>query len=67
MSWHTLGLWTTIVLNFIQIHIGSEELWPRHGFWECAGADLGGFGGVRENPPGVKIFFFFGYKNTQKE
>ena len=25
-SWHTLGSWTTIVLNIIQIQHGSEEL-----------------------------------------
>ena len=31
-SWHTLGSWTTIVWNIIQIQLGSEELWPRHGF-----------------------------------
>ena len=31
-SWHTLGSWTTIVWNIIQIQLGSEELWPGHGF-----------------------------------
>ena len=30
------------------------------------GADLGGFGGVRENPPGVRKKIFCS-KNTQKE
>ena len=34
-SWHTLGLWTTIVWNIIQIQLGSEEFWPRHGFPVC--------------------------------
>ena len=29
-SWHTLGSWTTIVWNIIQIQHSSEELWPRH-------------------------------------
>ena len=29
-SWHTLGSWTTIVWNIIQIQHGSEELWPGH-------------------------------------
>ena len=38
-SWHTLGLWTTIVWN-IQIQHGSEELWPRHGFCVCVHCDL---------------------------
>ena len=31
-SWHTLGSWTTIVRNIIQIQHGSEELWPRQRF-----------------------------------
>ena len=31
-SWHTLGLWTTIVWNIIQIQLSSEVLWPGHGF-----------------------------------
>ena len=31
-SWHILGSWTTIVWNIIQIQLGSEELWPGHGF-----------------------------------
>ena len=34
-SWHTLGSLTTIVWNIIQIQLGSEELWPGHGFWVC--------------------------------
>ena len=38
--WHTLGSWTTIVWNIIQIQLGSEELWPRHGFWICVHCDL---------------------------
>ena len=29
-SWHTLGSWTTIVLNYIQIEQGSTKLWPGH-------------------------------------
>ena len=29
-SWHTLGSWTTIVWNYIQIGQGSTKLWPRH-------------------------------------
>ena len=40
-SWHTLGSWTTIVWNIIQIQHGSEELWPWHGFWVCVHCDLG--------------------------
>ena len=39
-SWHTLGSWTTIVRNIIQIQFGIEELWPRHGFWVCMSCDL---------------------------
>ena len=39
-SWHTLGSWTTIVWNIIQIQHGSEELWPGHGFWVCVHCDL---------------------------
>ena len=31
-SWHTLGPWTTIVWNIIQIQHSSEELWPGHGY-----------------------------------
>ena len=31
-SWHTLGSWTTIVWNIIQIQLGREETWPGHGF-----------------------------------
>ena len=34
-SWHTLESWTTIMWNIIQIQLGSEELWPGHGFWVC--------------------------------
>ena len=29
-SWHTLGSWTTIVWNYIQIGQGSTKLWPGH-------------------------------------
>ena len=39
-KWHTLGSWTTIVWNVIKIQLGSEELWPGHGFWECVHCDL---------------------------
>ena len=39
-SWHTLGSWTTIVWIIIQIHLGSEELWPGHGFPVCVQCDL---------------------------
>ena len=39
-SWHTLGSWTTIAWNSIQIQLGSEELWPRHGFPVCVHCDL---------------------------
>ena len=39
-SWHTLGSWTTIVWNIIQIQLGSEELWPGHGFPVCVHCDL---------------------------
>ena len=39
-SWHTLGSWTTIVLNIIQIQHGSEDLWPGHGFWVCFHCNL---------------------------
>ena len=39
-SLHILGSWTTIVCNIIQIEHGSEELWPRHGFWVCVHCDL---------------------------
>ena len=39
-SWHTLGSWTTIMWNIIQIQQGSEELWPGHGFWVCWHCDL---------------------------
>ena len=31
-SWHTLGSWTIIVWNIIQIQFGSEELWSGHRF-----------------------------------
>ena len=34
-SWHTLGSWITIVWNIIQIHLGSEELWPGQIFSMC--------------------------------
>ena len=39
-SWHTLRPWTTIVWNIIQIQLGSEELWPWHGFPVCVHCDL---------------------------
>ena len=39
-SWQTLGSWTTIVWNIIQIQLGSEELWPGHGFSVCVHCDL---------------------------
>ena len=39
-SWHTLGSWTSIVWNIIQIQHGSEDLWPGHGFWVCVHCDL---------------------------
>ena len=39
-SWHTLATWISIVLNIIQIQLGSEELWPGHGFPECVHCDL---------------------------
>ena len=39
-SWHTLGSWTPIVWNIIQIQLDSEELWSRYGFWVCAHRDL---------------------------
>ena len=39
-SWHTLGSWTTIVWNIIQIQHNSEELWPGHGIWVCVHCDL---------------------------
>ena len=39
-SWHTLGSWTTIVWNIIQIQLGSEELWPGHRFPVCVHCDL---------------------------
>ena len=40
MSWHTP--WTTIVLNFIQLQYGIEELiiWLRHDFLLCMQRDL---------------------------
>ena len=38
--WHTLGSWTTIVWNIIQIQLCSEELWPGHGFPLCMHRDL---------------------------
>ena len=39
-SWHTLGSWTTILWNIIQIQHGSEELWSGQGFWVCVHCDL---------------------------
>ena len=39
-SWHTLGSWTTIVWTIIQIKLGSEELWPGHGFPVYVHCDL---------------------------
>ena len=39
-SWHTLGSWTTVVWNIIQIQLGSEELWPGHRFWVRVHCDL---------------------------
>ena len=39
-SWHTLGSWTTIVWNIIQIQLGSEELWPGRRFRVCVYCDL---------------------------
>ena len=39
-SWHTLGSWTAIVWNITQIQLGSEELWPRHGFPVYVHCDL---------------------------
>ena len=39
-SWHTLGSWITIVWNIIQIQLGSEELWPGHGFSVYVHCDL---------------------------
>ena len=39
-SRHTLGSWTTIVWNIIQIQLGSEELWPGHGFPVYVHCDL---------------------------
>ena len=39
-SWHTLGSWTTIVWDIIQIQLGFEELWPGHGFSICVHCDL---------------------------
>ena len=39
-SWHTLASWTTIVWNIIQIQLGSEELWPGHGYPVCVHCDL---------------------------
>ena len=39
-SWHTLGSWTTIVWNIIKIQLGSEKLWPGHGFPVCVHCDL---------------------------
>ena len=39
-SWHTLGSWTTVAWNIIQIQHGSEELWTGHGFWVCVHCDL---------------------------
>ena len=39
-SWHTLASWISIVWNITQIQLGSEELWPGHGFPECVHCDL---------------------------
>ena len=39
-SCHTLGAWTTIARTIIQIQLGSEELWPGHGFSVCLHCDL---------------------------
>ena len=39
-SWHTLGSWTRIVWNIIQIQYGSDELWPGHRFLVCVHYDL---------------------------
>ena len=41
-SWsgHTLKSWTTIVWTIIQIQLGSEELWPGHGFPVYTHCDL---------------------------
>ena len=39
-SWHTLGSWSTIVWNIIQIQLGNEELWSWNGFWVCVHCDL---------------------------
>ena len=38
--WYTLGSQITILCNIIQIHYGSEELWPRHRFCVCEHCDL---------------------------
>ena len=38
--WHALESWITIVWNIIQIELGSEELWPGHGFLVCVHCDL---------------------------
>ena len=39
-SWHTLGSWTTIMWNIIQIKHSNEELWPGHRFSLCMHCDL---------------------------
>ena len=39
-SWHTLGSWTIIMWNIIQIQFGSEELWSGHGFSVYVHCDL---------------------------
>ena len=39
-SWHTLGSWTTIVWNIIQIQLGSEDLCPGHRFPVYVHCDL---------------------------
>ena len=39
-SWHTLGSWTTIVWNIIQIQHASEKLWPAHRFSVSVHFDL---------------------------
>ena len=41
---HNLGSWTIMVWNIIQIQLGSEELWPGHGFPVCVHCDLDPWG-----------------------
>ena len=40
-SWHTLGSWTTVAWNIIQIQLGSEELWPGHRYFDLGDMILG--------------------------